>query len=310
MPNDTVVSLNVVLRPAWSNTESLNRAILQTLAYADVFDYPLAISEIHRYLTMQEATEQEVVQALGEMLDSGAIVRTGEWFALPGRALLAQTRHYRCEIAGNLWHKAMRYGRVIAALPFVRMVAVTGSLVMDNAEQDKDIDFMLVTAPNQLWTCRALVLLVTRLAALEGVKLCPNYLVTTNALDFHEHSLYVAHEVTQMIPVSGFDTYDQIRRLNAWTDDYLPNAWGMPRRQLEVRGPSRWQRLLEAGLALLPVGVFEKWEMQRKTSRLSREQSCSPEAYFSADVCKGHVDRHRQRTEMSLSERLEGLKFA
>ncbi len=307
MPKEVGVSREVSLRPVWVETGLLKRAILHTLSYADVFDYPLTTSEVHRYLTAQQATVGEVGQALDEMADSCTIVRIGKWFVLPGRALLAEIRHRRSEIATDLWHKAVRYGRVIALLPFVRMVAVTGSLAMYNTEQGKDIDFMLVTAANRLWTCRALVIVVARLAALEGVNLCPNYLVTTSALDFHERSLYVAHEVTQMIPLSGFDIYCQIRSLNAWTDDYLPNAQGMPHPYPGVKSSSRWQRLLEAPLALVPVGRFEQWEMKRKIGKLSREQSSSLEAYFSADVCKGHLDRHKQRTETLLDERWKGL---
>ncbi len=50
--------------------------------------------------------------------------------------------------------------------------------------------------------------------------------------------------------------------------------------------------------------------MKRKVEKLSRKQSFSPEAYFSAAVCKGHADRHGQKTELALDERLKGLGLA
>jgi hypothetical protein len=302
------MSLDVVLRPALLDPAVLERAILHTLSYADVFDYPLTIPEIHRYLTSQQATLQDVAQALDQIVEEGAVAQVGEYFTLPGRSSIVATRRQRAEIANRLWGKARRYGRLIASLPFVRMLAVTGSLAMSNTERDKDIDFMLVTAPDRLWTCRALVILVIRLAALEGVNLCPNYLVTTNAMELHERSLYVAHEVAQMIPLSGAEFYDQIRSLNVWTRGYLPNASGVPNPVPEVNYAPHGQRFLEALLTILPVQRFERWEMQRKIRKLSCEQSGSPEAYFSADVCKGHADRHRQRTELLLKERLKRLE--
>jgi hypothetical protein len=150
--------------------------------------------------------------------------------------------------------------------------------------------------------------MLARIAALEGVTLCPNYMVTTNALEFQERSLYVAHELAQMIPLSSPDIYDQIRCLNAWTDGYLPNAQGMPQPCLELKDSPRWQRLVEAALAVLPVDRFERWEMKRKIRRLSREQAGNPEAFFSADVCKGHADRHGQQTELLLNARLSALE--
>ena len=298
---------DVTLQPAPAVAPALQRAVLLTLAYADVFDYPLAAPEVQRYLSFQAASLPEVNRALDELLAARAVVRAGEWFALPGRRRLAATRRRRAAVAARLWRKALRYGRLLAALPFVRMVAVTGSLSMFNTDQGRDIDFMLVSAPGRLWTARALALLVTRLARLEGVSLCPNYIVTTAALEFQERSLYVAHEVAQMVPLSGAPVYERIRALNTWTDDFLPNASSAPRPPVAGALPAPAQRLLETALRRLPVQRFEAWEMERKVRRLSREQASSPEAYFSADVCKGHADRHGQRTEVALRRRLERL---
>jgi hypothetical protein len=207
-----------------------------------------------------------------------------------------------------LWLKAARYGQIIASLPFVRMVAVTGSLAMNNTDEGKDIDFMIVTEPDHLWTCRALTLLVTRFAKLEGVHLCPNYLVTTNALELEERSLYVAHELAQMVTLSGMETYAEMRRLNGWMADYLPKALmapEMPMGSERVQTRSGIQKALESLFRLRFANRFERWEMDRKIARLRREQSSSSESYFSPDVCKGHIDKHRQKTEYAIQEKLK-----
>jgi hypothetical protein len=212
-----------------------------------------------------------------------------------------------------LWTQAARYGRIIAALPFVRMVAVTGSLAMNNAEEGKDIDFMLVTAPGRLWTVRALSLLVARFAKRAGVHLCPNYLVTTDALELSERSLYVAHELAQMIPLSGLDIYQELRRINNWTDEFLPNAAGLPELPGGIQpreNSSLIQKVLALLFRLLPGRPFETWEMNRKIARLSREQSASLESYFSADVCKGHMDKHGEHIATALAARLQRTTIA
>jgi hypothetical protein len=283
------------------------RSVFHTLAYADIFDYPLTAPEVYRYLTSLKASPQEINRALA---NKTLFAQVDEYVMLRGREEIAETRKRRAKIAFRLWPKAVRYGRIIGILPFVRMVAVTGSLAMNNAEEGKDVDYMIVTAPGHLWTCRALSLLVARLAKLEGVSLCPNYLVTTNAMELNERSLYVAHELAQMIPFSGMDTYCELRRLNAWIRDYLPHALmepEIPQGLKRLEKPSALQRILEILFRLLFGNRLEKWEMDRKIARLSREQSSSFESYFSADVCKGHIDRHGHRTENVLVKRLQAF---
>jgi hypothetical protein len=190
------------------------------------------------------------------------------------------------------------------------MVAVTGSLSMNNTDEGRDVDYMIVTAPDRLWLCRALSLLVARFAQMEGVRLCPNYLVTTHALELQERSLYVAHELAQMIPISGMGIYHEMRRLNRWMAAYLPNIFLEPEfppgvKPLQKR--SIIQQVLEFFLSL-PFGDWlEKWEMNRKIARLTREQSSSFESYFSADVCKGHIDRHGENVVTALALRLASV---
>ena len=58
----------------------------------------------------------------------------------------------------------------------------------------------------------------------------------------------------------------------------------------------------------LPFGPWlEKWERNRKIERLTREQSHSFESYFSADVCKGHIDKHGENVVTALAVRFQIL---
>src|SRR5690349_10487006 len=134
-------------------SDRLLRAIFYTLAYADVFDYPLTVPQIHRYLPSTKASIEQVAQILDA---TRPFSRVGDYFTLRGREGIVETRLRRKKVAERLWPHAARYGRLISSLPFVRMIAVTGSLAMDNTEEGKDIDFMIVTAPDYLWTSRAL----------------------------------------------------------------------------------------------------------------------------------------------------------
>lgn len=287
---------------------AITRAIVQTAAYADVFDYPLTVREIHRYLAGIPARLQAVEHCLEAFRP---LSRVGEYYTLPGRELLAEERRRREARAARLWPEALRYGGLLARLPFIRMVAVTGALAMNNVKRKDDIDYLLVTEPGRLWLSRLLALVVARLALRRGLVLCPNYIVSTRSLSFPDHSLYAAHEVAQMAPIAGLEVYRRLRSRNLWVRDYLPNAQGRPENAWISPGeiPPRLSRpRLEAVLQTRPFNSIERWEMQRKIRKLRGEQGDSPESHFSADCCKGHAHRHQARTYVALDERLRQLQ--
>jgi hypothetical protein len=194
-------------------------------------------------------------------------------------------------------------------LPFVRMVAVTGALAMDNVA-DGDIDYLVITEPGRLWLCRALVVGLVRAAAFRGLELCPNYFLSEHALELTERNLFTAHEVAQMVPLSGSATYQRLRALNhRWTDTYLPNASGPPRRMAPVDPrPRRSRALLEGTLRSPLASPFEHWEMARKMRKLGQRGNGHAEAAFGPDWCKGHFGDHGQLTLSRYEERLRAIE--
>jgi hypothetical protein len=149
--------------------DSLPQAILHTVAYSDVFDYPLTVGEIHRYLTGVKASSEEVVRAVGE---EGVVTRIGNYFTLPGREEIVHIRIQREARSRELMPRAIQYGRILGSLPYVRMVALTGSLAVLNISGNHDFDYMLVTEPGRLWTARALAVSFGRIVRPLGHRIC------------------------------------------------------------------------------------------------------------------------------------------
>ncbi len=291
-----------------SGLRPLERAIWCTVAYGDVFDYPLTAQEIHRYLAGLWASQAEVADALARgRLFPRHLGRREGYFFLPGREAIVALRQERARLARQLWPQALGYGQLMARLPFVRMVGVTGSLAMDNPGEQADIDYLIVTESERLWLARMLIIGVVHLAARRGTVLCPNYLVSERALLFPTRNIYTAHELAQMVPLSGPAVYRRIRAVNAWCQRFLPNAQGPPR---DFTGPAARglaQRLAEAPLRT-PLGAWlDRWEMGRKVAKLQREHPGASEASFSVDWCKGHFTGHSQRIMRAYRQREQAL---
>jgi hypothetical protein len=287
----------------------IRQSIQHTLAYADVFDYPLTAAEIHRYLMEVTAPAEAVAQTLANHPDLWE--QKDGFYTLPGRSEIVAIRQRRLQNASRLWPYALTFGRLIARLPFVRMIGVTGALAMNNIEGRDDIDYLIVTTPGRLWLTRALVLTYGRIASLYRITLCPNYLISLRALAFTDQTSFTAHELAQMIPLAGMELYDEIRRRNTWMLKFLPNVLDAPRVPVgsaRTIPKSLSRPTLETLMQTPPFTWIENWEMDRKIWRLRREQASSIESVFSADVCKGHDQRHQSSTRLALEERLQVLE--
>jgi len=288
-------------------TENLSQAVLQTLAYSDIFDYPLTAPEIHKYLTGIKASFEEVLRAL----EGGSISQTGSYFTLSGREAIVSIRLDREARSQKLLPLALRYGHILGRLPYIRMVALTGSLAVMNTSEAGDFDYMLVAARGRVWTARAFALALNRLTRLNGYTICPNLIVSENTLEWRRHDLYSARELCQMIPVMGFDVYNRLMKANRWMGTFLPNAF--PESNSLLFGTTQeltpaFQSLLELPLRGKLGDHFETWEMDRKVSRFSKQAGFGEETIFNADVCQGNFHHHRSSTREMFEKKLTGLQ--
>jgi hypothetical protein len=292
-----------VERPLVGGANALRRAIARSVAYADVFDYPLDRTEIHRYLIGEAAPAEEIDAvlerdgALGELVE-----RTDDLVHLRGRASTVVTRHAREAASAELWPIARSYGAWLSRLPLVRFVGVTGALAMSNAERGADIDLFVLTHPGRLWLCRLLVLAVVRFAALRGHRLCPNFLLSTAALSLRERNLFTAHEITQMVPLRATEWYARFVDANRWAQGYLPNA--TTDRERPARGNGVLTRLATGLLSTRIFAPLERWEMRRKIRRLTaRGAREGGSLAFSETECRGHFAAHDVRVLAAYAER-------
>lgn len=315
-----------------SDLAAVEAAVLHAVAYSDIFDYPLTGPEIHRYLVGVRASWRETQGALADMTLRGQLARRSGYYLMQGRDGIVETRQRRAEVAASMWPRAKRYGEAISKLPFVRMVAVTGALAMDNVDPGTDIDYLIVTEPGRLWICRALVVGLVKLAARQGNVICPNFFLSERALDLGEPNLFTAHELVQTVPLAGMETYRRMCEINSWAAWFLPNAFDAPRPvppggdeanpklALDACGgvatitrPFPWNAA-EALLRMRAGTALEGWEMRRKVWKLNQQSmeivgayGPAPEINLSPERCKGHFDNHRQTTLEAYSLRLQRL---
>jgi hypothetical protein len=296
-------------------TEDRTSEVLKPIFYADIFDFPLTFEEIYHFLEFKAAPD-EVKALLDQALDDGELILVDGYYSLPGKIHLVANRRERWQASQALWPKAIQYGRWIASLPFVRMVSVTGSLAVDNPRDGvDDIDYLIVTRPNRLWLCRALIILMVRYGHRHGVHLCPNYLITKNALYFEDNNLFTAREMVQMVPLYGQAFYLEMRQINDWVTDFLPQGNGFNLDVLDDQLTPAQQSIKRLGEIVLGnvVGDWLEKILQTiqitKHTRLVEQNGTVDQVIFTPDVCKGHYDGHNGKIMTAYRERIRDYEL-
>jgi hypothetical protein len=285
------------------------RAILRTLLYSDLFDYPLTLAEVAHYLIGQPSTPDEVRACLaqsGWLADR--VIELNGYLAVRGREALIARRLERAATSDRLWRRAQRFVRVLRVIPFVRMIAITGSLAMKNSAIHEDIDVLIVTAPDRVWLTRALSIALVYVGKLCGDTLCPNYVISERVLALDRHTLFVAHEFAQMVPVYGLAVYDRMRALNPWVHLMLPNTtqplWLQPEETVGSIAHGL-KRALEKLLSGRLGTALENWEMRRKIHKFQqRLGQPDGDALLDRDHVKGHFEDYGAPVMRLYTERL------
>jgi hypothetical protein len=167
----------------------LREAIIRTVCYFDLFDFPLTREEVHDWLYGASAEADEVEAMISLLVASGVLKSDNGFISLFDRDGLEKVRAERKIFSDRKWKRACRWARVFAALPGVEFVGVGNTLAYDNARDDSDIDFFIVTAPNVIWRTRffcAAFAAMLDLRPKDGDnrdKLCLSFFVTTEALE-------------------------------------------------------------------------------------------------------------------------------
>jgi len=167
-------------------------------------------------------------------------------------------------------------------VPFVRMIAVTGTLAMQNPEKNSDIDFFVVLEKGRIWTGRLLVTLAVHLLGRRRYgkkiknRICLNYFITTGSLGIKRQELFAANEYSFIYPLFGFSVYEEFGAANIkWIRKYKPN-FGYdslkPAKYFVAVKPlqRKTQRFLEGLINLFWGDKIESWLKKKQIARIKR----------------------------------------
>lgn len=260
---------------------TLSESILATLAYHDIFDYPLKVDEVHKYLIAAKSSLSSVQEVLRELKVLGIIGERHGYFFLKNRPNLVAARLQRAQYSQAKLKRAKLYSKLLTLIPTIELIAISGALAMENSHKKDDIDLVLISKKNTLWTTRFLANILLfpfkRKPLTDSStdnKACLNLFLDEGDLTINPQNLYFAHEIAQMKPLwDRSKTYSRFIKANIWIKKYLPN-W-QPSLKLETGNWKQETRqkaqkaLVFSRLALSVENLlkdFQLWYMRKKVS--------------------------------------------
>ncbi len=305
-------------------------AILATLQYFSSRRCPLTPSELLQFLPA--ACKAPALTTLGHelnrLVEAGTIQTQFGLYGLPGAMDLDHRATLYCQSLSK-WHIASQSIRRITWVPFLRMVAVTNTLALNMADQDSDIDVLIVGSAGRLWTVRWMVSAVLQVLGRRrhgrfiANRICLSFYCSDRALSLRQffsriddvHYCYWVGMTAVMFTAQGSHTDKKFYRENSWIREYFPqHHWIGVTPVFAVADSGAVERVRRA-LEWVLSGVVGDWGeralrwIQRKkiyAHRESRVHQGGVDVMVTDDVLKFHESdsrgEHRRQWEKACAQ--------
>ncbi len=225
------------------NNKKLNNynwAIVKTIAFFDMFDYPLTVSEIENWTLKSDNQKSISQQIFFSIID----FRNGYYF-IKNRQNIIFIRENRYKYAKKKYKIAKRISKIFKIFPWIKMIAVCNAIGNYNLRKNGDIDLFIITSKNRLWLTKFFTTLITIIllkrpkqqGSLDDIdkkidankdKICLSFFITEDNLDLRkialkkQNDLYICYWLINLKLIYNKDnTYQKLIRENQWINKII-----------------------------------------------------------------------------------------
>lgn len=222
-----------------ATTQELRQQIYNTVAYFDLFDFAPTLMEIERWLLSDNmrgnsSSTTPSLSAIQATLTQDKRIQQKEAYfflkATPGEHDRSHLPHLHKEKyihSTQKWRHSKRFLKLLASMPHVRGIWFANSVAWGNAREGSDIDLLIVTSPEHIWTARFFTTFWMRLFRQRphetdhSKALCLSFYVSSDHLDLEQykiadHDVHYTFWATQFYPLYDNGTYKQYMDANPW----------------------------------------------------------------------------------------------
>jgi hypothetical protein len=205
-------------------------AIIKTLSYSGVFGYPITFYQItNNLISNRSVSSKQIRKELDWLVERKFVKKTKKRYVLPG--IKYHDIDKRIKATSDTVNKNRLIMRSLSKIPWIKMIAITGSVANQNTEKDSDIDLLFITEKNRLWISRGFVFLILKIMGKlpkdqSKREICPNIFIDERNMAWQKkkRNLYIAQNIISMQPfIWRDDVYFQFLKANKWVQKYYGN---------------------------------------------------------------------------------------
>jgi hypothetical protein len=290
-------------------------AIARTVIYASLFDYPVTLDQLHRTLLESDQSAAEILAVYdgSEMLQHMIEYRDGFFFPA-GRADLVAERKRREARSHAFLRRHELVLRLLCAIPYTRLVALSGSIAHLNLEPNGDLDLFVITKGPRVWTVTVAALVIAKLLRRRRT-VCTNFVVADTHLTLEQQDLFTANQVIHLRPLIGAELLATFAAANPFVKREYPNAACASTPPSPIDVGSRVLAAVKSALEVVlsvPAPLVETICRGLYAAHLRRRAASwqSPDQVrLRADYLKLHTQSHRERVMQQFAAALDRARM-
>lgn len=287
----------------------LEAAIVRTVAWFSLFDYPLTAFEIWKWLGSKSAFSEVEGALRTSVWLRGRLEAKDGFFVLGGRSaetLIAICQERFLDAARKF--KKLRWAvRYFSLFPFVRAVFACNTMAWRHTAPESDIDLFIVVAPGTIWLSRLLLVTPFRLLGRRPKQtavdpFCFSFFVTDDSLSLEKLLLpegdpYMAYWLASLLPVFDREgVQNQIVEKNKWAFEFLLNTYSTAPPSPFVLSPQNQKREGESknrGVVDLFERLAKRLQQKFLPEQIKTVANLDSRVIVSDSVLKFHVNDRR-----------------
>jgi len=254
------------------NQESITTNIKKTLARYSALQQTPTLIELHHLLELP-IDLLSLKNTLEQLLPNQEITCVNGYWQLTQKPQLHTKRHKQIRASLEKNFLAQKVSKIINSFPWIKAVAIYGSLSRLQSNNESDIDFFIITSANRVWSARFFINFVFKILKLRPDKknkknrFCFSYWADETNLDlsvanYDNDYYYYCYGPSSFRFLTGepavikkfFDTNQK------WISEIMPN-WQPSDFTTEYKKPKA-QSLLETIFGLIPEAYYRKWQLK------------------------------------------------